>query len=129
MVSPLVTGTLAAGFGVVLSALLLRTLATRDLESQIRGLEEQVVAWQSMHDHQVASMDRRLLDLEECAARAEEESRMVSQQMLRISRAIERSSDRQDGRNPRRGRVRGPRITPVDDADDDREAVLAGGGW
>lgn len=90
MPDPLVVSSMALTAGVTLLLLVSRQLATRGLEAQIQVLKRQVVVWQSMHDHQVASMDRRLLDLEECAARAEEESRIVSLQMQRMSQALRR---------------------------------------
>lgn len=90
MPEPLVVSSIALTAGMTSLLLLSRRLATRGLEAQIQLLKGQVVAWQSMHDHQVASMDRRLLDLEECAARAEEESRIVSLQMQRMSQSLRR---------------------------------------
>lgn len=100
MPEPLMVSSIALTAGITALLLLSRQLATRGLEAQIQLLKGQVVSWQSMHDHHVASMDRRLLDLEECAARAEEESRIVSLQVQRMSQALRR-----------------------------QDAVLAGGGW
>lgn len=135
MPGTLVMGLVALPAGVISLVLLSRLLATRNLEAQIRLLEGQVVGWQSMHDHQVASMDRRLLDLEECAARAEEETRLVSLQMERISHAL-------GSRAERSGHALGS-AAPDGDGDGDGiaagrcpsgpfdrgAALVAGGGW
>lgn len=131
MPEPLVVSLVALPAGVLSLVLLSRLLATRDLEAQIRVLEGQVVGWQSMHDHQVASMDRRLLDLEECAARAEEESRMVSLQMQRISQTLQHRVDQLNRQRSGRDAVPSGCGSAGSYATEfDREAALtAGGGW
>jgi hypothetical protein len=62
--------------------------STRGIERRLEGLHGQVVAWQAAHDHQVESIDRRLRDVEKSAARAENEARMVSVQLVDMSRSL-----------------------------------------
>lgn len=62
--------------------------STRGIERRLEGLYGQVVAWQAAHDHQVESIDRRLRDVEKSAARAENEARMVSVQLVDMSRSL-----------------------------------------
>jgi hypothetical protein len=65
-----------------------RQFSTRGIERRLEGLCGQVVSWQAAHDHQVAGIDRRLRDVEASAARAENEARMVSVQLVDLSRSL-----------------------------------------
>ena len=66
----------------------LRHFSTRGIERRLEGLHGQVVSWQAAHDHQVEGIDRRLRDVEASAARAENEARMVSVQLVDMSRSL-----------------------------------------
>lgn len=70
-----------------------------DMRKRLEVLHRQVVAWQAAHDHQVASLDRRMRDVETAAARAEEEARIVSVQMADLTRHLIRRMDQIDQRN------------------------------
>lgn len=59
-----------------------------DLRGRLEALSEQMEAWQSAHDHQVVTLDRRMADVEAAAARAEEEARIVSLQMSDLSEGL-----------------------------------------
>jgi hypothetical protein len=65
-----------------------RQFSTRGIERRLEGLCGQVVSWQAAHDHQVEGIDRRLRDVEASAARAENEARMVSVQLVDLSRSL-----------------------------------------
>jgi hypothetical protein len=71
----------------------------RDLRSRVDSLHRQVVAWQAAHDHQVASLDRRMRDVEHAAARAEEEARIVSVQMAELTQGLVRRLEQVEQRN------------------------------
>jgi hypothetical protein len=73
---------------VLLGRWCVQHFSTRGIERRLEGLYEQVVAWQAAHDHQVESIDRRLRDVEKSAARAENEARMVSVQLVDMSRSL-----------------------------------------
>jgi hypothetical protein len=70
-----------------------------DLHQRLDALYEQVVAWQAAHDHQVASLDRRMQDVEAAAARAEEEARIVSVQMAELTQNLCRRLEQVEQRN------------------------------
>jgi len=70
-----------------------------DLRGRIDALHAQVSSWQSAHDHQVALLDRRMRDVEEAAARAEEEARIVSVQMADLTRSLVRRLEQVEQRN------------------------------
>lgn len=76
-----------AGF-LLLARWCVQHFSTRGIERRLEGLYGQVVAWQAAHDHQVESIDRRLRDVEKSAARAENEARMVSVQLVDMSRSL-----------------------------------------
>jgi hypothetical protein len=76
-----------AGF-VLIGRWCVQHFSTRGIERRLEGLYGQVVAWQAAHDHQVESIDRRLRDVEKSAARAENEARMVSVQLVDMSRSL-----------------------------------------
>jgi hypothetical protein len=76
-----------AGF-LLLGRWCVQHFSTRGIERRLEGLYEQVVAWQAAHDHQVETIDRRLRDVEKSAARAENEARMVSVQLVDMSRSL-----------------------------------------
>lgn len=60
---------------------------------RVEALRHEVVRWQAAHDHQVASMDRRMRDVEMAAARAEREARILSHQLVGsdgLARRVER---------------------------------------
>ena len=76
-----------AGF-VLLGRWCVQHFSTRGIERRLEGLYGQVVAWQAAHDHQVETIDRRLRDVEKSAARAENEARMVSVQLVDMSRSL-----------------------------------------
>lgn len=59
-----------------------------DLRGRLEALSAQMEAWQSAHDHQVVTLDRRMADVEAAAARAEEEARIVSIQMSDLSEGL-----------------------------------------
>jgi predicted nucleic acid-binding Zn-ribbon protein len=61
-----------------------------DLRGRLEALREQMEAWQSAHDHQVVTLDRRMADVESAAARAEEEARIVSLQVAELSEGLHR---------------------------------------
>jgi hypothetical protein len=61
-----------------------------EVRLRLEDLHRQVVAWQAAHDHQVASLDRRMRDVEVAAARAEEEARIVSVQMAELTQSLVR---------------------------------------
>jgi len=65
-----------------------RQFSTQGIERRLEGLCGQVVSWQAAHDHQVEGLDRRLQDVEASAARAENEARMVSVQLVDLSRSL-----------------------------------------
>ncbi|HEY8545955.1 MAG TPA: hypothetical protein VIL36_12940 [Acidimicrobiales bacterium] len=69
-----------------------------DLRTRLDALHRQVVAWQAAHDHQVASLDRRMRDVEQAAGRAEEEARIVSLQMMELSQRLAKRLDRVEKR-------------------------------
>jgi hypothetical protein len=73
---------------VLLGRWCVQHFSTRGIERRLEGLYGQVVAWQAAHDHQVESIDRRLRDVEKSAARAENEARMVSVQLVDMSRSL-----------------------------------------
>lgn len=73
---------------VLLGRWFVQHFSTRGIERRLEGLYGQVVAWQAAHDHQVESIDRRLRDVEKSAARAENEARMVSVQLVDMSRSL-----------------------------------------
>ncbi|MGH9209806.1 MAG: hypothetical protein ACRD2C_03895 [Acidimicrobiales bacterium] len=70
-----------------------------ELHQRLDALYEQVVAWQAAHDHQVASLDRRMRDVETAAARAEEEARIVSVQMAELTQGLCRRLEQVEQRN------------------------------
>jgi len=70
-----------------------------DLKGRIDALHSQVSSWQAAHDHQVALLDRRMRDVEEAAARAEEEARIVSVQMADLTRSLVRRLEQVEQRN------------------------------
>jgi len=70
-----------------------------DVRLRLEALHRQVVAWQAAHDHQVESLDRRMRDVEEAAARAEEEARIVSVQMAELTRGLVRRLEQVEQRN------------------------------
>jgi TolA-binding protein len=72
---------------------------SRDLHQRLDALCRQVVAWQAAHDHQVASLDRRLRDVEIAAARAEEEARIVSVQMAELTQGLCQRLEQVEQRN------------------------------
>ncbi|HEY3142428.1 MAG TPA: hypothetical protein VGJ86_14920 [Acidimicrobiales bacterium] len=72
---------------------------TNDIHGRLEALHRQVVAWQAAHDHQVASLDRRMRDVEEAAARAEEEARIVSVQMADLTQGLVRRLEQVEQRN------------------------------
>jgi hypothetical protein len=133
----LIGGVVALLLGGPATLIVVRVTATRALEEQIAQLEAQVVAWQGMHNHQVASMDKRLADLEECAARAEEEARLVSHQLERISRSLVRSGDSgnpcdlvlRSGPRAGAGEVESGSEAHPGSAADREAALTAGGSW
>jgi len=59
-----------------------------DLRGRLEALSAQMEAWQSAHNHQVVTLDRRMADVENAAARAEEEARIVSIQMSDLSEGL-----------------------------------------
>ena len=71
----------------------------RDLRGRVESLHREVVAWQAAHDHQVASLDRRMRDVEQAAARAEEEARIVSVQMAELTQGLVRRLEQVEQRN------------------------------
>jgi hypothetical protein len=75
---------------LVCSRHILASVATGDLRGRLDALQRQVTAWQAAHDHQVASLDRRMRDVEVAAARAEEEARIVSVQMAELTQGLVR---------------------------------------
>ena len=90
--------------GVTLAALyggrqLLAEPGLGDLRTRLEALHRQVVSWQAAHDHQVASLDRRMRDVEQAAARAEEEARIVSVQMADLTQGLVRRLDQVEERN------------------------------
>lgn len=70
-----------------------------ELQRRLDALHGQVVAWQAAHDHQVASLDRRMRDVEAAAARAEEEARIVSVQMAELTQGLCRRLEQVEQRN------------------------------
>ena len=70
-----------------------------DLRKRLEELHRQVVSWQAAHDHQVESLDRRMRDVEEAAARAEEEARIVSVQMAELTRGVVQRLEQVEQRN------------------------------
>jgi hypothetical protein len=70
-----------------------------ELRQRLDALCQQVVAWQAAHDHQVASLDRRMRDVEVAAARAEEEARIVSVQMAELTQGLCRRLEQVEQRN------------------------------
>lgn len=77
----------------------LSDVGVRDLRGRVESLHRQVVAWQAAHDHQVASLDRRMRDVEQAAARAEEEARIVSVQMAELTQGLVRRLEQVEQRN------------------------------
>jgi outer membrane lipopolysaccharide assembly protein LptE/RlpB len=70
-----------------------------ELRLRLEALHRLVVAWQAAHDHQVASLDRRMRDVEVAAARAEEEARIVSVQMAELTQNLVRRLEQVEQRN------------------------------
>jgi hypothetical protein len=96
--------TVGLAAGVTLAALyggrqLLAEPGLGDLRTRLEALHRQVVAWQAAHDHQVASLDRRMRDVEVAAARAEEEARIVSVQMAELTQNLVRRLEQVEQRN------------------------------
>jgi hypothetical protein len=94
--------------GVTVAAVVVLLVAIRqylahggvgELRHRLDALHRQVVAWQAAHDHQVASLDRRMRDVEVAAARAEEEARIVSVQMAELTQSLMRRLEQVEQRN------------------------------
>ncbi len=116
--------TVGVAAGVTLVALysgrhLLAEPGLGDLRTRLEALHRQVVAWQAAHDHQVASLDRRMRDVEQAAGRAEEEARIVSMQMMELSQRLAKRLDRVEKRQ---------KGEPTDDESEATEATGAAAG-
>ena len=116
--------TVGVAAGVTLLALysgrqLLAEPGLGDLRTRLEALHRQVVAWQAAHDHQVASLDRRMRDVEQAAGRAEEEARIVSMQMMELSQRLAKRLDRVEKRQ---------KGEPEDDESETGEATEAAAG-
>lgn len=61
---------------------------TLGIERRLDELQVRLQGWQAAHDHQVDNIDRRLSQVEECAARAENEARIVSAQLGDLNRML-----------------------------------------
>ena len=73
-------GLVAVGF---LAGLLTRpSMLLGRVESQLSALRRDIAGYRSAHENQTSSFDRRLLGLEQTTARAANEVRMVSDQVL-----------------------------------------------
>jgi hypothetical protein len=84
---------LAVGLAGIPLALLVgrwarRYLDTLGIERRLDQLQAQLHSWQAAHDHQVDNIDRRLNQVEECAARAENEARIVSAQLGELTEML-----------------------------------------
>ena len=84
---------------LVCSRQFLASVGAGDLRGRLDALQQQVTAWQAAHDHQVASLDRRMRDVEVAAARAEEEARIVSVQMAELTQGLVRRLEQVEQRN------------------------------
>jgi hypothetical protein len=93
----LVVGVMAAV--LVCSRQFVASVGAGDLKGRLDALHQQVSAWQAAHDHQVASLDRRMRDVESAAARAEEEARIVSVQMAELTEGLVRRLEQVEQRN------------------------------
>lgn len=105
--------TVGLAAGVTLVALysgrqLLADPGLGDLRTRLDALHRQVISWQAAHDHQVASLDRRMRDVEQAAGRAEEEARIVSMQMVELSRGLAERLGRVEERRPVPGEADDP---------------------
>lgn len=115
--------TVGVAAGVTLLALysgrqLLAEPGLGDLRTRLEALHRQVAAWQAAHDHQVASLDRRMRDVEQAAGRAEEEARIVSMQMVELSQRLAKRLDRVEKRQ---------KGEPADDESEANQATGATG--
>jgi hypothetical protein len=97
----LLVGVIAGGgtLAVLGGRQVLSDAGPRDLHGRVESLHRQVVAWQAAHDHQVASLDRRMRDVEQAAARAEGEAPIVSVQMAELTQGLVRRLEQVEQRN------------------------------
>jgi uncharacterized coiled-coil protein SlyX len=74
----------------VMLGLMARGLGRRlsHLDAGLSTLTRQVNAGLAAHDHQVASLDRRMQDIEVLAAGAEREARIVSMQLVELHKSV-----------------------------------------
>jgi hypothetical protein len=73
----LIGSTVWAVAGLISWPMIQRSLF-RPIHQRLDSLHMLVTAWQAAHDHQVQVLDRRMRAVEEAAARAENEVRMVA---------------------------------------------------
>lgn len=79
--------------GVLLWRLILLDRSGARIDAKVGAVHQLVARWQFTHDHQVASMDRRMRDVEAATARAERETRILSLQLVGpegVARRVER---------------------------------------
>lgn len=71
-------------------ALMARSLGRRlsHVDAGLSALTRQVNAGLAAHDHQVASLDRRMREIEVLAASAEREARIVSMQLVDLHKSV-----------------------------------------
>lgn len=82
------TALVAAGLGCLVAVLVVQMRprpsveALDRLEGEVAALRKDVAGYQAAHTNQMESLDRRLVGLEETAARAANELRMASEHLI-----------------------------------------------
>jgi hypothetical protein len=83
-----VTALVSVGLGCVVAVLVVRMRprpsaeALDRLEGEVAALRKDVAGYRAAHENQMESLDRRLVGLEKTAARAANELRMASEQLI-----------------------------------------------
>jgi hypothetical protein len=88
MRAAVVVGMAGVPLAMLVGRLCRRYVNTVGIERRLEELYEQLQSWQAAHDHQVAGIDRRLGHVEEMAARAENEARIVAAQMSELNQVL-----------------------------------------
>lgn len=86
-------GALLVGSALWVTAIVLawraaqRSVSTTSVARRLDALHQDVRAWQAAHDHQIEALDRRMQRVEEAAARAETEARMIANVVMGEARS------------------------------------------
>jgi hypothetical protein len=79
--------------GVLLWRLILIERRGARIDAKVGSVYSLVTRWQATHDNQVASMDRRMRDVEAASARSAREAQILSMQLVGpdgLARRVER---------------------------------------